>query len=72
MTTNTKKYVQKVIDILGGQSKLARLCGVKQQTVFVWRKTGHIPAERILHIEKLVNYEVSRHELRPDIYPRDG
>jgi DNA-binding transcriptional regulator YdaS (Cro superfamily) len=61
----------KAIIIAGGQSCIARKCDVKPQTIQVWLKLGRVPAERVLQIEKIVNKEVSRHELRPDIYPID-
>lgn len=48
---------------------LAALTGVNKSTVTRWaqRKT---PAERVLEIERVTG--VSRHELRPDIYPVDA
>lgn len=63
--------LNRAIEIAGGQAALAKLCGVKQQTVFCWlRKFGRVPAARVLQIEKIVNGVISRHDLRPDIYPR--
>lgn len=65
------KALEKAIEIIGGQTVLARVCGIKPQTINVWRKKfGRAPAERVLQIEKAVNGRVSRHDLRPDIYPR--
>lgn len=52
----------------GGVRKLAERLGVTPQAVYKWRKTG-IPAERVLDVER--ESGVSRHELRPDIYPQD-
>tara|TARA_R110002072_G_scaffold38314_4_gene110888 strand:- start:1415 stop:1723 length:309 start_codon:yes stop_codon:yes gene_type:complete len=55
---------------LGSQSALARLCEVSQPTVWKWlHKAKRVPAEYVLAIEAATN--VSRHELRPDIYPRE-
>lgn len=52
----------------GSQSALARALGVTQPTVWHWLNLSHrIPAEHVLRAERL--YGVSRHELRPDIYP---
>jgi len=54
----------------GDQSKLARLLGVKPQHVQNWlRRNKRVPAMRVLEIERATN--VSRHDLRPDIYPRE-
>jgi DNA-binding transcriptional regulator YdaS (Cro superfamily) len=51
----------------GGQSALARLLRVTPQAVQKMCASGRVPAERVLEIEKATG--VSRHELRPDIYP---
>jgi DNA-binding transcriptional regulator YdaS (Cro superfamily) len=64
-------YLKKVIDLAGGQSALARSCGITQQTVWVWLKKGRVPAERVLQLERISGGVVSRHDLRPDIYPRE-
>jgi DNA-binding transcriptional regulator YdaS (Cro superfamily) len=51
----------------GGQSALARTLKVTPQAVQRWCALGKVPAERVLEIEAASG--VSRHELRPDIYP---
>lgn len=60
--------LKKLISISGGQTKLAKLCGVTQKHVHYWLKK-RIPAERVIMLEKISNGRVKRHELRPDIYP---
>jgi DNA-binding transcriptional regulator YdaS (Cro superfamily) len=34
-----------------------------------WCRVGTVPAERVLQVERLVGGKVTRHELRPDLYP---
>ncbi|MEM8724654.1 MAG: YdaS family helix-turn-helix protein [Pseudomonadota bacterium] len=52
------------------QSALARALGVTQPSVWKWFQTSkRLPAEHVLKAESL--FGVSRHDLRPDIYPRD-
>jgi DNA-binding transcriptional regulator YdaS (Cro superfamily) len=55
---------------LGGQSAMARLTG-KHQTIVRERLVKGQPlwAEHVLAVESATG--VSRHDLRPDIYPRD-
>jgi DNA-binding transcriptional regulator YdaS (Cro superfamily) len=54
----------------GGQNALARLLGISQPAVFHWVKNGKpIPAEHVLKTEGATG--ISRHDLRPDIYPRE-
>lgn len=54
----------------GSQSALARGLGVAQPTVWHWLNASRkLPAEYVLKAERL--YGVSRHDIRPDIYPRE-
>lgn len=54
----------------GNQSAFARLIGVSQPTVWAWLNTAkRIPAEYVLKVEAETG--VSRHDLRPDIYPQE-
>ncbi|MFN3806748.1 transcriptional regulator [Asticcacaulis sp.] len=53
----------------GGQSGLARICGVSQTAVWKWlRQAGQISAEHCITAAEATG--VSAHDLRPDIYPR--
>ena len=60
----------------GGQTELARkitaLAGsrrITQQSVSLWVAKNLVPADRVLQIEAVVGGLVTRHQLRPDIYP---
>lgn len=58
-------------ELAGSQSALARICGVSQTATWKWlnaRKS--LPAEHVLKVEAATG--VSRHLLRPDIYPADA
>jgi DNA-binding transcriptional regulator YdaS (Cro superfamily) len=58
------------IEILGSQSALAELVGVRQPAVSKWLAKGApLPAEFVLRVESETG--ISRHELRPDVYPPD-
>lgn len=53
----------------GGQSALARICGCTPANIGqLLQKKSDLPAEYVLAVECATN--VSRHDLRPDIYPR--
>lgn len=58
----------KAVKAVGSQSALARILGCSPQAVQKMCATGRVPAERVLDIEKASG--VSRHDLRPDIYPK--
>jgi DNA-binding transcriptional regulator YdaS (Cro superfamily) len=53
----------------GGQAALARICERSQPSVWKWfQSSKRLPAEHVLRVEAATG--VSRHWLRPDIYPR--
>ena len=60
--------LERAVEIAGGQSAFARLVGVKQPSVWAWlNHKKPLPAEYVLGVEAATG--VSRHDLRPDIYP---
>lgn len=65
--------LERSIDIAGGQSALARALQIKQQTVWYWlNRAKRVPAEFVLPIEAATEGRVTRHELRPDLYPPEA
>jgi DNA-binding transcriptional regulator YdaS (Cro superfamily) len=59
-------------DIYGSENAMAVDLGVSQPTVWRWinqSKSRRLPAEYVLRVEAATG--VSRHLLRPDIYPED-
>ena len=69
------EYLRKAIEIVGGQSALARACGgrVKQQHVWNWlHRDGRVPAQYVLAVERATRGQITRQMLRPDIYPGDS
>lgn len=60
--------LQAAVARAGSQSALARVCGVSQTAVWKWIQRGkRLPAELCLVVERETG--VSKHSLRPDIYP---
>ena len=56
------------LECLGSQAELARLCGVSSTAVWKWvQSSKRLPAEFVLRVEARTG--ISRHWLRPDIYP---
>ena len=51
----------------GSRYRLAKAIGITTQAVYQW--TGATPPERVLDVEAATG--VSRHDLRPDLYPRE-
>jgi DNA-binding transcriptional regulator YdaS (Cro superfamily) len=59
----------KAIELVGGRDALAAALGISGPAVSHWER---VPAERVLDVEKATDRQVSRTELRPDIYPAEA
>lgn len=61
--------LQKAINRVGSQVKLASLLGISTQSVNRWKNRYHgkVPSSRVIDIYKITG--VTPHELRPDLYP---
>lgn len=58
------------VRVAGSQAALGRICNVTQPSVWGWiHLKRRLPAEHVLTVEASLG--VSRHLLRPDIYPRE-
>ena len=68
-----KRQVQLAVKAAGGRESLARLLDVTTEAVRLWEKSGEIPVRRVLQVEEATKKNgrpiVTRHDLRPDIYP---
>jgi len=51
----------------GSQSAFGRLLGKRQSTIQGWLKAGRVSPEYVIPVERVTG--ISRHELRPDLYP---
>lgn len=56
--------LKRAVENAGGQAEFARLIGITAQAVSQW---DEVPPLRVLKVESVSG--VSRHELRPDLYP---
>jgi DNA-binding transcriptional regulator YdaS (Cro superfamily) len=70
MSDRSSSVFDRIKACVGTQSALAKRLGVSAYAVTKWKK-NQIPAERVLDIERACNGAVTRHDLRPDLYPRD-
>ena len=62
---NFSDAVKRAISAGGGAVKLASGLRISSQAISQWRR---VPAERVLDVERVTG--ISRHDLRPDLYPR--
>lgn len=50
------------------QAEIGKRLQVSQQTVFKWLNR-RVPAERVIPLCELMNWQITPHDLRPDLYP---
>ncbi|OMP92714.1 transcriptional regulator [Raoultella terrigena] len=50
------------------QAEIGRRLGCMQQSVSLWLNT-RVPADRVIPLCQLMGWEVTPHELRPDLHP---
>jgi DNA-binding transcriptional regulator YdaS (Cro superfamily) len=60
--------LEKAISIAGSQTALAQRVGTKQQNVSQWAKSRVSP-EFVIGVSRAIDFMVTPHELRPDLYP---
>jgi DNA-binding transcriptional regulator YdaS (Cro superfamily) len=61
-------HLVEAIKLAGGPGAVADACSIRSQAVSQWARC---PAERVLILEKLTGGKMSRHEIRPDLYPAE-
>lgn len=59
------QIVYEAAAVVGGLSALARKLGINHSAFYRWRE---VPPNRVLDIERATG--ISRHDMRPDLYPR--
>lgn len=64
---DTETPLQKACRLAGGQAGLGRKIGKKQSTVWNWLQRG-IPADACPAVENAVEGQVTRYDLRPDVF----
>jgi DNA-binding transcriptional regulator YdaS (Cro superfamily) len=55
----------------GAAGELAAILGVSRPLIYYWRR-ARVPSEWVIPLETATRGAVSRHEARPDIYPRES
>lgn len=61
--------IRRAIDLAGGVPSVAAACRLSKQAIYKWVTDG-LPANRVLFLEQATGGQVTRHELRPDLYPQ--
>lgn len=59
---------RELIKAAGGREAVCRIFGITGQAVGLWYASG-VPGEKVLPLCAAVNFKITPHEVRPDIYP---
>ena len=68
-----ERPIDQVVRLAGGQAELARRCNTSQPRI--WQcinRNQRVPADLVIPFERAVKGQVTRHQLRPDLYPLDA
>jgi DNA-binding transcriptional regulator YdaS (Cro superfamily) len=66
---DTKSLIERAVEIFGSQKKLAEAVGCSQQHIsLLIRGEVKVTAEIALAIDEATKGEISRRELRPDVF----
>jgi DNA-binding transcriptional regulator YdaS (Cro superfamily) len=74
LTQTMQEALSRAIEIVGGPTAMGRLLGISSQAVSQWER---VPVPRVIEVERATldpqtqQPRVTRHELRPDIYPAE-
>ena len=63
-----KKEIKDLVARRITQAEIGQRLNVSQQTVFKWLKK-QVPSGRVIPLCQLMGWEVTPHELRPDLHP---
>ncbi|EPK9490729.1 YdaS family helix-turn-helix protein [Klebsiella pneumoniae] len=63
-----KKEIKDLVARRFTQAEIGQRLNVSQQTVFKWLKK-QVPSGRVIPLCQLMGWEVTPHELRPDLHP---
>lgn len=68
MFTIQMNALKRTFEFFGSQSALAEALDLTPMAVSNWKKRGKIPVGRAIQIERLTKGEVTRRDLRPDLF----
>ncbi len=61
--------LRRVIKLVDTQRALAEKVGCKQSAIAMWLARESVPSDMVLKVAEASGWQVTPHELRPDIYP---
>ena len=69
MTDSRFTELANAIELAGGPVKLSLALGLHKTAVYKW---GYCPPPQVIPVCKLIDWKVTPHQLRHDIYPNES
>lgn len=63
-----RQHMERAIKLAGSEKKLGDAAGVSQNAIWSAKRAGRVSAELAVGIERATGGEVSRVDLRPDLF----
>ena len=63
--SNENEALDRILELLGGYASVGRILKITTSAVHQWRK---VPAEHCLALERAAKGQITRYEMRPDIF----
>lgn len=63
-----RELIEQAVKRFGSELKTANAAGVSQPLVNVARRTGRVGPRLAIGLDRATNGEISKHELRPDLW----
>lgn len=67
-----REHIKRAIRIAGSEKKLGELVGRSQHAIWSAKELGRVTAELAVRIERATEGQVSRFDLKPDLFGADA
>lgn len=64
----SREIIKEAERLAGGTKKLADIIGIRSQTISGWEQ---IPAKHVMKIEIALERQITRYQMRPDVFVVD-
>jgi DNA-binding transcriptional regulator YdaS (Cro superfamily) len=58
------------INLIGGVREAAKHMQCSESTVINWKRTGKVPPEILITLERLTHGKIKRHEMAPQLFAK--
>lgn len=63
-----RSLIEEAIKFAGSEKKLGNLCACSQNAIWNAKRAGRVSAELAVAIDRATQGQISKHQLRPDLF----